>query len=289
MHYRFRGFCLPIDVLTKRNELAPDTGRPTPAGGYTLVAHRTKLGLIKHRGVVEGKPVAFTSLRSTYSHEIDSGIGFSMFNDPGRITSARGLSRPPPTASATPSTGSTWTVTTSPTSTPGSTRCAPPGRTPTCPTGACGLRVAGLGPGHQRRPVHAEREHPQGVNQDFYTSWNNKQAPGHRASDDFYGYGPVYRSQLLDDRISSGITGTAKMNKVELVQAMQDAATVDLRGDPCWLWLSRSSARDRPELPSRRCAGQAESLGGHRALTASPAEPGTSRESSATTTRRRSS
>ena len=44
-------------------------------------------------------------------------------------------------------------------------------------------------------------EHPQVVNQDYITSWNNKQAPGYDAADDNYGYGPLYRSQSLDEQI----------------------------------------------------------------------------------------
>jgi len=42
--------------------------------------------------------------------------------------------------------------------------------------------------------------HPQVANQDFITSWNNKQAPRFSASNSQYA--SVYRSQLLDARIS---------------------------------------------------------------------------------------
>jgi Ca2+-binding RTX toxin-like protein len=41
----------------------------------------------------------------------------------------------------------------------------------------------------------------------------------------------VDRVQRLNDRIEAGIRGSRTMNLVELVQAMADAATVDLRGD----------------------------------------------------------
>jgi hypothetical protein len=65
----------------------------------------------------------------------------------------------------------------------------------------------------------------------FLTSWNNKQAPGFGASDGQWSYGPVHRSQPLDDRILDAKKGDGKVGLVELVNAMGDAGTVDLRGD----------------------------------------------------------
>ena len=46
-------------------------------------------------------------------------------------------------------------------------------------------------------------EHPQVVNQSYITSWNNKQAAGFDAADDNYAYGPIYRSQSLDEQITA--------------------------------------------------------------------------------------
>ncbi|HEV3376228.1 MAG TPA: penicillin acylase family protein, partial [Thermoleophilaceae bacterium] len=72
--------------------------------------------------------------------------------------------------------------------------------------------------------------HPQVVNQAFLTSWNNKQARDYRAADDNFAYGSVHRSEPLDDRIAPAIAGGERMTLVELVDAMEDAGTVDLRG-----------------------------------------------------------
>jgi len=47
-------------------------------------------------------------------------------------------------------------------------------------------------------------QHPQVVNQDVITSWNNKQAPGFAG-----GYSSLYRSQLLDDQINHRLQGGA--------------------------------------------------------------------------------
>jgi hypothetical protein len=73
--------------------------------------------------------------------------------------------------------------------------------------------------------------HPQTVDQRYLSSWNNKQAPGFRASDAEWSYGPAFRSTRLDDRIESRIRGKHKASLPELVDAMEDAGTVDLRGD----------------------------------------------------------
>ena len=92
-HYRFRGRCLPIEVLERTNSWQPTPGDDTPAGTQTLRAERTKLGLVAGRGTIKGKPVLFTKLRSTYFHEVDSAAGFKDFNDPARVRDARSFQR----------------------------------------------------------------------------------------------------------------------------------------------------------------------------------------------------
>ena len=91
--YRFRGACLPIEVLERTNRWQPTAGDSTPAGSETLRAERTKLGLVAARARVAGKPVILTRLRSTYFHEVDSSAGFLEFNDPEKIRSAADFQR----------------------------------------------------------------------------------------------------------------------------------------------------------------------------------------------------
>ena len=43
----------------------------------------------------------------------------------------------------------------------------------------------------------------------YLVSWNNKQAPGWASADDKYGYGSLYRSNLLDDG-QGGTRGDAR-------------------------------------------------------------------------------
>src|SRR3954465_5839156 len=75
-HYRFRGRCEAMQELTRTNSWTPNLGDQTPAGTQTLRAERTKLGIVAARARVRGRPVAFTKLRSTYFHEVDSAAGF---------------------------------------------------------------------------------------------------------------------------------------------------------------------------------------------------------------------
>ena len=92
-HYRFRGACLPMEAVERRNAWTPSLADDTPAGAETLTALRTKLGLVTATGTVKGKPVAYVRLRSTYRHEIDSARAFSDLNDPGKIRSAADFDR----------------------------------------------------------------------------------------------------------------------------------------------------------------------------------------------------
>src|SRR5438034_94641 len=50
---------------------------------------KTKYGAVEYRATVGGKPVAYTTLRSSYQHEADSIIGFQMLNDPGFVHDAK--------------------------------------------------------------------------------------------------------------------------------------------------------------------------------------------------------
>jgi hypothetical protein len=107
------------------------------------------------------------------------------------------------------------------------------------------------------------------INQPYLTSWNNKQAPGFRASDDTFSYGSVHRSEPLDDRIRAGTAGDETMTRAELVDAMEDAATVDLRGDkvlPYALRIVRGGGKIRSKRVRRaiKALAQWHRSGAHR-------------------------
>ena len=86
---------------------------------------------------------------------------------------------------------------------------------------------------------------------DFLVSWNNKQAPEWAAADDKYDYGPIFRQQMIADQVKAATSrATKKMTIAQLVQAMEEPATEDLRGDKL---LPRSSRRSASRS-RRSCA-----------------------------------
>jgi acyl-homoserine lactone acylase PvdQ len=243
MHYRFRGACEPIEVLEQTNSWSPSPADDTPPGSETMRAQRTKLGLVIARANVRGKPVAYTSLRSTYFHEADSALGFVALNDPNAIRGPEDFKQ------AVSRIGFTfnWFY---------------------ADHSNIAYFNSGNNPVRSRRtsshfPVSGRfpwrdwntdlwmarytpaKAHPQVVNQAFIANWNNKQARGFRAADDNFAYGSIHRSLSLWDRIRAGTRGAAKMSLVELVDAMEDAGTVDLRATEVLPWALRMLRRSR--------------------------------------------
>ncbi|MFI9010521.1 penicillin acylase family protein [Actinosynnema sp. NPDC053489] len=226
--YRFRGQCLPMERLERKNSWKPTVADPTPAGSYALVVHRTKYGLVQSRAKVDGKFVAYTSLRSTYRHEVDSILGFQEFNDPDAIRSAADFQR----AAERVGYAFNWFYVDS-------------RDTAYFNSGANPVRKATVDP---HLPVKAETayewegwdpdrntatytpfaQHPNSVNQDYYISWNNKQSLDYSASG--YGMGSVHRGDLLDDRVRA-LIGRGKVTRASLTQAMAEAGLADLRAE----------------------------------------------------------
>jgi hypothetical protein len=181
--------------------------------------------------MVEGTPVAYVQLRATYFHEADSAIGFADWNSPDKVASAADFQQAANKIDYT----FNWFY-------------ADNEDIAYFNSGANPVRAAGTDP---NLPIMGEpqyvwqgfdpdtftfdhapfAEHAQVLNQDYITSWNNKQAPGFTASDDTFSYGSVHRSEPLDDRILARIEGPGTITRAGLVDAMEDAATVDLRGD----------------------------------------------------------
>jgi acyl-homoserine lactone acylase PvdQ len=227
MHYRFRGQCLPVEALDRRNTWLPNAADQTAPGTQTLRTLRTKLGLVRARGTVKGKPVLFTSLRSTYQHEVDSARGFSDFNDPAKVHDAQSFAR------AAYKIGYTfnWLYAddrdvayfnsgANPVRANGTT-----GQLPMDPANTW----KGWDPETNVADYTPFDEHPQVVNQDYITSWNNRQAQGFAGADSNL-FSSVFRSQMLDRQLDQRLKGGAKLSLPNLVDAMEEAGTTDLRG-----------------------------------------------------------
>jgi hypothetical protein len=229
--YMWGGKCSPMEKLQRDNQWTPSAADQTPPGSETLVAYRTALGIVTARAKIKGKPVAYTKLRSTYMHEVDSARGFSDFNDPAKMKTPQGFMK------AAYKIGYTfnWLYVDNKKDAyfnSGNNPVRPGTVNPNFPVRG---RKQFLWRGFDAASVTAKytpaSQHAQVLNQDFITSWNNKQAPGTRAADDQWGFSSVYRVQPLTDRIKRGIRGKKKMSLVDLINAMEDAGTVDLRAD----------------------------------------------------------
>ena len=227
--YLYHGQCLPFDKLDRQDSWSPTTADSTPAGSYTLTMYRSNYGLVTARGTVGGKPVAFTSLRSSYKHEADSIIGFQEFNDPGAVNSPATFQQAAQNINFT----FNWFY-------------ADDAHTAYYNSGNNPVRAANVDPG---LPVVADpayewagfdpatntaqytplAQHPQSVDQDYYVSWNNKQAPGYDSA--AFGDGSVHRANLLDSRVKALLANGGKVSRSSLTQAMESAALTDLRGE----------------------------------------------------------
>ena len=230
-HYRYRGKCRAMELLERTNSWTPNAADQTPPGSETLRAQRTALGLVIARGKVRGRPVAYTSLRSTYMHEVDSARGFVDFNNPAKMRSPRAFQR----AANKIGYAFNWLyVNKARTAYFNSGAMPRRGRNTSTNFPIWGGNRAfewrGWDPASRTSRILPFAEHANVIDQRFMTSWNNKQAPGYRTSDSKWSYSPVFRSQSLDDRIRAGIRGARRMSLVGLVNAMEDAGTVDLRG-----------------------------------------------------------
>ena len=222
-HYMFRGQCLPMEILRRTNTWSPTAADSTASGTQTLRAFRTKLGLVRARATIRGKPVAYVELRTTYMHEIESAGGFNDFNNPDKMRNAADFQR------AASKIGYTFNWFYADDQdiayfNSGNNPDRPAGVDPLLPTWSK-FEWKGFNPDDNTAQYTRFETHPQIVNQQYLTSWNNRQAPGYNS-----GYYSVHRADPLDDGVKKGIAGTRKMTLPELVDAMESAATVDLRG-----------------------------------------------------------
>ena len=232
-YYMLRGQCVPMDAATVTESWVPNPADTTPPGSQTMTVYRTKYGTVLGRATIAGKPVAYTELRSTYNHEIDSALGFLDFNNPDRMHNAQDFER---AAYRIGYTFNWFYVDDRDIAyfNSGNNPVRDPRTDPLLPVRAQ-FEWQGFNPSINTATYTPTSQHPQVINQDFLTSWNNKQARGYGAADGFYS--TVYRSQLLDDRIRAGLANGRKMSLTDLVNAMEDAGTVDLRGDKDLPWM----------------------------------------------------
>ncbi|WP_216212481.1 penicillin acylase family protein [Amycolatopsis aidingensis] len=270
--YRFRGECLPMEVVERKNSWEPTVADPTPAGSYTLRAFRTRYGPVTHRAVVDGKPVAYAALRSTYFHEVESLLGFQQFNDPGAIRSAADFQRAADRVNYT----FNWFYVDSGDTAYYNSGANPMRNSTVDPSlpilGNAGLDWQGWDPEGNTAEYTPFAEHPNSVNQDYYISWNNAQAQDYAAAG--YGKSAVHRGDLLDTRVRALLAAGTGVTRANLTKAMAEAGLADLRAERVLPVLLR--VLDRAPVRDSAAAAAIEKLrawladGGLRAQT----EPG---------------
>ncbi|MCX4760850.1 penicillin acylase family protein [Streptomyces sp. NBC_01275] len=227
-HYLYHGTCTAMDVIEQKNAWKPTTADGTAAGSYTMRVYRTKYGPVEYRATVGGKKVAYTTLRSSYMHEADSIIGFQMLNDPDYVKS------PQTFQSAVQHINFTfnWFY-------------ADSTHTAYYNSGNNPVRASGV---DAEFPVWAQAAyewknwvpatntadytpasaHPNSIDQDYYISWNNKQAKDYATAS--WGDGSVHRGNLLEDRVKK-LVAAGGVTRASLTKAMADAALADLRAE----------------------------------------------------------
>ncbi|GAA0619495.1 penicillin acylase family protein [Kutzneria viridogrisea] len=227
--YLYHGQCLPMEQLERDNSWKPTIADSTAAGSYKLIAFRTKYGLVQSRATVGGKPVAYTSLRSSYRHEVDSIIGFQEFNDPSVVHSAATFQQ---AASDINFTFNWFYVDSKDTAyfNSGNNPVRAAGTNPNLPIRAQqSYEWQGWNPDTNTASYTPFAQHPNSVNQDYYVSWNNKQSKDFSSAG--FGNGSVHRANLLDDRVKALVGSGQKVTRAVLTKAMADAAVADLRAE----------------------------------------------------------
>ena len=257
-HYLFRGDCLPFDVLTRTNTWSPNaadqTECPVPPPGpcQTLTTLRSELGVVIARAMIGGQPYAYTKLRITYFHEVDpSALGFADFNNPEKMRTPQDFMRAANNIAYT----FNWFYADNKHIAyfnSGANPVRPSYVDPNLPTfGRDPFLWQHFNPTNDTADIQPASAHPHVIDQDYLTSWNNRQAPNYNT-----GYSSLYRSQPLDERITRDIAGTKKMTLERLISDMEDAGTVDLRGARVLPWILRVINTRRVTDPTRKEALQ---------------------------------
>ncbi|MET7782671.1 MULTISPECIES: penicillin acylase family protein [Streptomyces] len=227
-HYLYHGTCTAMDKVERTNSWKPTTADGTAAGSYRMQVYRTKYGPVEYRATVGGKKVAYTTLRSSYMHEADSIIGFQMLNDPDYVKS------PGTFQSAVQHINYTfnWFYADS-----SHTAYYNSGDNPVRATGVdaefpvwaqAAYEWQNWDPTTNTASYTPPSAHPNSVDQDYYISWNNKQAKDYTTAP--WGDGSVHRGNLLEDRVKK-LVAAGGVTRSSLTKAMADAALADLRAE----------------------------------------------------------
>jgi acyl-homoserine lactone acylase PvdQ len=220
--YVVYGVCTPMYERTDRYASKPTAGGIAEPEIITQQIERTAHGPVIGRATVDGAPVAVSLQRSTFFGEADSSPSFVLLNT-NQVHDAESFQN----AMALETGSFNWLYVDS--------RDVSYYHSGLYPIRARGvsneLPTWGTGEWEWQGWVTAE-DHPHDTNPEegFIASWNNKPARNWRAADGNYGYGPIHRVLSLQERVDALVEGHAPIHVTDMVDAMEGAATVDLRG-----------------------------------------------------------
>lgn len=246
--YRHRGRCVPLQIRDEPVAWDPgpaDLALDPAAQPYRATMHteRSVHGPILSRGTVRGKPVAFALARASYHHDADTAVALLRLNQ--GVDGPRAFQR-----AASHITGSyNWFYADAEHIAYLQSGLYPRrarGTAPDLPTRGTGRwDWQGFRPGPYTAKVLPFARLPKAIDppSGYLISWNNKQAPGWRASDWDWQYGPVHRSQRLERRVRAALRGGGKLDLGRLQGILGDAGTADVRAEQVLPWLLRVLGR----------------------------------------------
>ena len=211
------------------------------------------MGLVEARATIRRRPYIYTRLRSTYRQEPNGGLTFRWLSEPGRVRGPRDFQR---IASLVPFTFNWFYI---------DRRHIAYQNSGANPVRARGTDASlpifgkrrnewrGWDPGDQRRPLHLPRAPPQRDRPALHRGLERQAGArllGGRRQLGLRRHLPQRSAQQAGGGRDQGAGG--KMTLPKLVDAMEDAATVDLRGSEVLPWALR--VLGRPRDPSLRAA-----------------------------------
>ena len=187
-------------------------------------------GIVYARGTVKGKPVAFSLSRTTYFHEADSALGFFCLNQPSCVSGPDSFRN----AVRDINFGFNWGYIDAEHTAYQQSGWYPrraKGTSPDFPVLGTGeYDWKGYNPDLHTQDVLSIDERPHVVDQPITVSWNGKQARGWGAADDNYAYGSLQRMAMIRAFLRRAAKGPKKVSLEQVVQAMEEPATQDIRG-----------------------------------------------------------
>ncbi len=218
-----QGRCRPMVDYRHTETGLPNIASQAAPARISFLVLRTDHGIVRLRTTLHGRPVAVVADRSTYMHEPDSVLGFLHLDDPRFVHDAHSFMR---AASGIQYTFNWYYADSRDIAYYSSARL--PVRAP-----GTDLDLPRWGSAkYDWKGFEPFRAHPHVIDpaQGFIANWNNKLAPGFASASEVWGDGPVYRSLTLTDRIKALLRSGKPVTRADLVGAMIDAGTVDVRG-----------------------------------------------------------